>query len=103
GALDAWRLAFPASEQASSPIAHLRTRFARRNVMKIVLAVLIGYIAGIILASIAAFVFEFEDAARFIAIGCGVLGAVLGIPVAARREKNQSKDGGRGPHGSTTP
>jgi hypothetical protein len=53
------------------------------NVMlSTLMGLVIGYLVGIGLAAIAVFVFGFEDAARFIAIGCGLLGAVLGAPVA---------------------
>jgi hypothetical protein len=47
-------------------------------VITALMGLVLGYLVGIALAAIAAFVFGFEDAARFIAIGCGVLGAATG-------------------------
>lgn len=52
--------------------------------VKVLMGLVVGYIIGIALGGIAAFVFGFEDAARFIAIGCGILGAVLGPSIIGR-------------------
>lgn len=53
-------------------------------IVHVLMGLVLGYIVGILLASIVAFVFGFEDAARFIAIGCGLLGAGMGPSMAAR-------------------
>ncbi|HYH11389.1 MAG TPA: DUF5957 family protein [Thermomicrobiales bacterium] len=52
--------------------------------VKILIGLVAGYIIGIILAAITAFVFDFEGAARFVAIGCGILGAILGPMILDR-------------------
>lgn len=53
-------------------------------IVRILIGLVAGYLVGIGLAAFTAFVLDYEDAARFIAIGCGLLGAVLGPVVGAR-------------------
>lgn len=48
------------------------------NVINALMGLIAGYTVGIILAVVVAFVFGPDAAARFVAIGCGLLGAVLG-------------------------
>lgn len=55
----------------------------------VLLGLVIGYIVGIMLGSIAAFVFGLDNAARFIAVGCAFLGVLLGI-LAANSRRNQA-------------
>jgi predicted membrane protein len=52
--------------------------------VKILIGLVAGYVIGIALAAIAAFVFDLDEIARFIAIGCGIAGAILG-PTLLRR------------------
>lgn len=51
-------------------------------ILNTLMGLIAGYLIGIVLAAIVAFGIGWEDQARFIAIGCGVLGAILGTPVA---------------------
>lgn len=53
-----------------------------RTLTSVLIGLVVGYLVGIMLASVAAFVFDLEDIARFIAIGCGLLGALLGPVVS---------------------
>ena len=53
-------------------------------ILKILIGLVAGYTIGVMLAAIVAFALDLEEVARFIAIGCGLLGAALG-PVAFRR------------------
>lgn len=53
-------------------------------VVNVLIGLVLGYLVGVIFASIAAFVFGLEDAARFIAIGCALAGAVTGPSVLGR-------------------
>lgn len=53
-----------------------------RTLTSVLIGLFVGYLVGIMLASVAAFVFDLEDIARFIAIGCGLLGALLGPVVS---------------------
>ena len=53
-------------------------------ILKVLIGLVAGYTIGVALGAVAAFVFGFEDAARCIAIGCGVAGAILGPPVLGR-------------------
>lgn len=50
--------------------------------INVLIGLIVGYLIGIMLAAIVAFVFDVEGAARIVAIGCGLLGAVLAMPVA---------------------
>jgi len=52
--------------------------------INVLIGLIVGYLVGIVLAAIAAFVFGFDEAARFIAIGSGLLGAIVATPVANR-------------------
>lgn len=56
------------------------------TIVKVLIGLVAGYLVGIGLGAITAFVFGFEDAARFVAIGCGLLGAVLGPVMLAGRD-----------------
>lgn len=47
------------------------------TVLKMLIGLVVGYIVGIILGAVNAFVLDVESAARFVAIGCGLLGAIL--------------------------
>src|SRR5690606_1764708 len=47
------------------------------TMINVLIGLIVGYLIGIILAAFVAFVLGFEDAARFIAIGSGLFGAVL--------------------------
>jgi hypothetical protein len=53
------------------------------------IGLILGYLVGIAFGALAAFVFGFEDAARFIAIGCALAGAVLGPVASARVQHSQ--------------
>lgn len=53
--------------------------------VNVLIGLVAGYLIGIALGAFAAFVLDLEDAARFIAIGCGIAGAVLGPLVLAGR------------------
>lgn len=53
-------------------------------IVKVFIGFFAGYVVGIVLGAIAAFVFGFEDAARFTAIGCGIVGAVIGPTLVDR-------------------
>lgn len=48
------------------------------------MGLILGYLIGILLAAFVAFVLGFEDAARFIAIASGLVGALLGPSVFGR-------------------
>lgn len=52
------------------------------TLMYVLMGLIVGYVVGIVIAAVFAFVFDMESAARFIAIGSGLLGAVAGPPVA---------------------
>lgn len=52
--------------------------------VKVLIGLVAGYIIGIILAAIAAFALGFEDVARFLAIGCGIVGAAVGPTLVDR-------------------
>jgi len=52
--------------------------------LKVLIGLVAGYVIGIALGAFTAFVLGFEDAARFVAIGCGLLGAILGPTVLDR-------------------
>ena len=54
------------------------------QVITILIGLIVGYMLGIGLAALAAFVFGFEDAARVIAIGSGLLGAAVAVPLGQR-------------------
>ena len=56
------------------------------TIVKVVIGLVAGYLIGIGLGAFTAFVLDFEDAARFVAIGCGILGAVLGPVLLAGRD-----------------
>lgn len=53
-------------------------------IVSVLMGLVAGYSVGVVLGAIAAFVFGFEDAARFIAIGCGFVGAAMGPTIAGR-------------------
>lgn len=55
-----------------------------RILTSVLIGLFVGYLIGIALASVAAFVLDLDELARFIAIGCGLAGAVLG-PVVSER------------------
>lgn len=48
------------------------------TLVKVLIGLVVGYLVGVALGAFTAFVLGFEDAARFVAIGCGILGAILG-------------------------
>ena len=54
------------------------------TLLKILIGLIVGYTIGVGLAAIAAFVFDLDDVARFIAIASGLAGALLG-PTLLRR------------------
>ena len=54
------------------------------TMINVLMGLIVSYLIGIILAAFVAFVLGFEDAARFIAIGSGLVGAVLGPSVFGR-------------------
>ena len=51
------------------------------TILKVLIGLVVGYIVGIGLA-----VLDLDEIARFIAIGCGILGAVLGPVLLAGRD-----------------
>lgn len=53
-------------------------------VVKVLIGLVAGYIVGIILGAVTAFVLDVESVARFVAIGCGLLGAILGPTILNR-------------------
>lgn len=55
-------------------------------IVKILIGLVAGYTIGVGLGAITAFVLGFEDAARFVAIGCGLLGAIFGPAIIGRLE-----------------
>ena len=57
-----------------------------QTLVKVLIGLVAGYIIGIALAAFAAFVLDLDEIARFIAIGCGILGAVLGPVLIAGRD-----------------
>lgn len=58
-------------------------------ILRVFVGLIAGYLIGIVLAATAAFVFGLEDAARFIAIGCGLIGALAGPIVFSRLRVGQ--------------
>jgi hypothetical protein len=54
--------------------------------LKILIGLVAGYTLGVVIAAFTAFVLDLDDIARFIAIGCGVAGAVLGPVLLAGRD-----------------
>lgn len=56
-------------------------------IMYSLMGLIVGYIIGIALAALVAFGIGWEESARFIAIGCGLLGAIVGTPVANALER----------------
>lgn len=54
------------------------------TLMYALMGLIVGYVVGIVIAAVFAFVLNLDDAARFIAIGCGLLGALAGPAVAKR-------------------
>lgn len=57
-----------------------------QTLVKVLIGLVAGYVIGILLAAFAAFVLDLDEIARFIAIGCGILGAVLGPVLLAGRD-----------------
>ncbi len=57
-----------------------------QTLVKALIGLVAGYLMGILLAAFAAFVLDLDEIARFIAIGCGILGAVLGPRMLAGRD-----------------
>ncbi len=57
-----------------------------QTLVKVLIGLVAGYLVGIVLAAFAAFVLDLDEIARFIAIGCGILGAVLGPVLLAERD-----------------
>ena len=53
-------------------------------VVKVLVGLVAGYLVGIALGAFTAFVLDFEDAARFVAIGCAFLGALAGPTLVDR-------------------
>ena len=56
------------------------------TILKVLIGLVVGYVVGIGLAAFTAFVLDLDEIARFIAIGCGILGAVLGPVLLAGRD-----------------
>lgn len=56
------------------------------TLVKVLIGLVAGYVVGILLAAFAAFVLDLDEIARFIAIGCGILGAALGPVLLAGRD-----------------
>lgn len=54
------------------------------TLMYALMGLIVGYVIGIALAAVFAFVLDLGGAARFIAIGSGLLGALAGPAVAKR-------------------
>ena len=54
------------------------------TLMYALMGLIVGYVIGVGLAALFVFAFDMDGVARFIAIGCGLLGAVIG-PTVARR------------------
>ena len=54
------------------------------TIMSVLMGLIVGYVIGIGVAALFAFVLDLDDIARFIAIGCGLLGAVAGPRVFGR-------------------
>lgn len=54
------------------------------TIVKVLIGLIAGYIIGIGLGAFTAFILGFEDAARFVAIGCGLAGAILGPAILDR-------------------
>ena len=52
--------------------------------VKVLIGLVAGYLVGIALGAFTVVVLDFEDAARFVAIGCGVLGALAGPTIVDR-------------------
>lgn len=55
-------------------------------VLKIVIGLIAGYMIGIALGAFVALVLDFEGAARFVAIGCGLAGAALGPALLSKAD-----------------
>ncbi len=60
------------------------------TLMYALMGLIVGYVVGIVLAAFFAFVLDMEGAARFIAIGSGLLGALAGPAVAKRFGESSS-------------
>ena len=58
------------------------------TVMHMLMGLIVGYMIGIALAAMVAFVLDLDSVARFVAIGCGLVGAALGPAVANRLERS---------------
>ena len=56
------------------------------TIVKVLIGLVVGYVVGIGLAAVAAFALDLDEIARFIAIGCGIAGAVLGPVLLAGRD-----------------
>lgn len=56
------------------------------TVVKVLIGLVAGYLIGIALGAFVAFALGFEDAARFVAIGCGLAGAMLTPLLLADRD-----------------
>ena len=54
------------------------------TVMSVLMGLIVGYVIGIVIAAFVAFVLDLDGFARFIAIGCGLLGALGGPRVFGR-------------------
>jgi hypothetical protein len=54
------------------------------TIMNVLMGLIAGYVIGILVAAVFAFVFGMDDAARFIAIAFGLLGAMSGPSLSAR-------------------
>lgn len=53
-------------------------------ILNVLMGLVLGYVIGIGLAAAATFVLGLDELARFIAIGCGLLGAVMGPSIFGR-------------------
>jgi Na+/H+ antiporter NhaA len=54
--------------------------------LKILIGLVVGYTLGVVIAAFTAFVLDLDDIARFIAIGSGIAGAILGPVLLAGRD-----------------
>jgi NhaP-type Na+/H+ or K+/H+ antiporter len=54
------------------------------TVLHALMGLIVGYLVGVAIAAFFAFVLDLDSAARFIAIGSGLIGAALGPTVANR-------------------
>lgn len=59
------------------------------SIVRVLLGLVAGYLIGIGLGAFTAFVLGYEDAARFVAIGCGLIGAFVGPRVFSRLDLQQ--------------